>query len=278
VSDALGLIAGRGWLPLAVARAARRQGRKVTAIAFPRHTDPALGDEAEVLWLAPGEVGTALAAFRSAGVRDVVMAGKVPKQDLYAAPEVLRADADARRLLDALPDHRDDSILAAVAALLEARGLRLLGQAELVPELLAGEGPLGRLEPDAAQWRDVAFGLPLARAVAGLDIGQTVVVKDGAVLAVEAIEGTDAAIRRAGALRKGACVVKVAKPRQDPRFDVPAIGRDTLTAMREAEATVLACQAGATLVLEREALVSEADRAGIALVGVAVGDAAGGEA
>ncbi len=266
----LGLIAGEGSLPLAVTRAARERGRRVVAIAFHDSTDRRLDAEAaQVTWLHPGEVEAALEVLRAAGVRQAVLAGKVDKATLVAEPAALRPDAAARELIGALRDRRDDSILAALAKLLEARGIRLLPQAALVPELLAGEGPLGRERPDPAQRADVAFGWPIARAIAALDVGQTVVVKDGAVLAVEAIEGTDAAIRRAGAIAAGACVIKLAKPQQDPRFDVPAVGPGTVAALVEARARVLAVEAGRTLVLERQAMVEAADSHGIALLGIA---------
>lgn len=266
---ALGLVAGQGALPLELARAAGRRGRRVVAVGFPHLTDPELEGSAEVSWLAPGQVGAALAALRGAGVREAVMAGKVPKTGLYQEPAALRPDAEALALLASLRDRRDDSILGALADFLEERGIHLLPQAELVPELVAGEGPLGATVPTPDQRADVAFGLPLARAIAGLDIGQTVVVKQRAVLAVEAIDGTDATIRRAGEVAPGACVVKVAKPRQDPRFDVPVVGPDTLEAMLAAKASVLAFEAAGTLVLEREALAARADAHGVALVGVA---------
>ena len=196
------------------------------------------------------------------------MVGKVPKADFVAAPWALRPDATARELLASLADRRDDSILAGVAGFLEEQGIRLLPQAELAPELLAGEGPLGSVRPGPAQIADIAFGWPVARAIAGLDIGQTLVVKDRAVVAVEAIEGTDAAIRRAGAIAPGTSVVKVARPHQDPRFDVPAIGPGTVAALREAKAAALAFEADCTLVLDREAMTEAADADGIALVGV----------
>jgi DUF1009 family protein len=274
-AGALGLIAGQGELPLCMAASARRQGRRVKAIAFPGLTDPRLDAAADVTWLQPGEVGAALESLRTAGVREAVLAGKVPKAGLVQGAPELRPDAEALRLLARLRDRRDDSILSALADFLGERGIELLPQAALVPELLAEVGVLGAVAPSEAQRADVAFGLPLARAVAGLDVGQTVVVKGRAVLAVEAIEGTDATIRRAGGIAAGACVVKVAKPRQDPRFDVPAVGPDTLAAMLEAKAAVLAVEAGRTLVLDREALVEAADASSIALLGVSGnGDAA----
>jgi hypothetical protein len=275
--EALGLIAGSGSLPLEIARAARRRGRGVLALGFPGHTDARLeGEVPEVVWLSPGRVGAALEALRAGRVREAVLAGKLPKELLYQDPERLELDGLGREALGRLPDRRDGSLLSLVAETLHGRGIHLLPQAELVPELLPGEGPLGALRPTPAQSADIAFGWPVARALAGLDVGQVVVVKDRAVLAVEALEGTDAAIRRAGRLAPGAVAVKVARPNQDPRFDLPVIGPGTLAALREARAGALAFEAGRTLVLERAALVQGADAAGIALLGVAREPAAGG--
>lgn len=276
-SEVLGLIAGQGAFPLDVARAARRAGRRVACVAFEGKTDPGIEAEVErITWIHPGEVAVGIAAFLDAGVRALVMAGKVPKLELLANPDGLRLDAQASEALGELDDRKDDSILGKAAEILDKLGIELLPQWALVPEVLAGEGALGALEPSAAQRADIDFGLPIARALGGLDIGQTVIVKDRAVVAVEAIEGTDAAIRRAGELASGACVIKVAKPDQDPRFDVPAIGLETVRSAAAAKVAVIAFEAGATVVLEREALVAEADACGIAVVGVRVPDAAGG--
>jgi hypothetical protein len=165
-------------------------------------------------------------------------------------------------------DRGDDTLLGKVADFLESIGIRLLPQAALVPELLAGEGPLGKAQLTSRHETDIAFGLPVAKKLGEFDIGQTVVVKNRAVLAVEAIEGTDATLRRAGALAPGGVAVKVAKPRQDPRFDMPAIGLRTAEALVEARIEVLAFEAGATFVLEREELVRVADAHDIAVVGV----------
>ena len=268
-TEVLGLIAGAGALPLEVARSAREAGRRVAAVAFRGYTDPRIDEDTEVVrWLHPGELGALAEALRSAGVRDAVMAGKVPKADLYDEANASHLDEDALRLISGLPDLRDDSILGAVADFLETRGVRLLPQARLVPALLVGEGPLGRTLATPEQLADVAFGWPLARAIAELDIGQTVVIKNRAVLAVEAIEGTDAAVRRGGAIGAGAVVVKVAKPMQDPRFDAPAIGPETLSALIDAGAAALAFEARRTLVLARERLAETADEHGVALLGV----------
>jgi UDP-2,3-diacylglucosamine hydrolase len=265
----LGLIAGQGAFPLDIARSARRAGREVACVAFHDRTDPRIEQEvSQVVWIHPGEVAAGLAAFRAAGVRDAVMAGKVAKADLLRAPESLQIDVQGAALLAGMADRRDDTLLAQVADFLESLGIHLLSQIELAPELFAGEGPLGAARPSPDQEQDIAFGVPIAKAMGALDIGQTVVVKNRAVVAVEALEGTDAALRRAGALAAGGVAVKMAKPRQDPRFDMPAIGMDTVTTLVEARIAVLAFEANATVVLERDALVRAADAHGIAVVGV----------
>lgn len=267
-----GLIAARGRFPLDLARAARRGGRRVVAAAIRGLTDAGLEDEVERLfWIHLGELESLIEGLTGAGVRDAVMAGKVPKTALYTG-DAPRPDALMRGVLESLPDLRDDSILSGIAGALAERGIRLRPQAELVPELLAGEGRLGTVPASPAQWEDVRFGWPVAKALGDLDIGQTVVVKGRAVMALEAIEGTDAAIRRGCALSgPGAVVVKVSKPAQDPRFDVPAVGPGSLAVLAEGKAGVLAVEAGRTFVLERDAVVREADRRGIALLGVPPG-------
>jgi DUF1009 family protein len=273
VSDpVLGLIAGQGAFPLALARSARRAGRRVACVAFRDLTDPRIAAEvADLTWIHPGEVAQGIAAFRAAHVRDAVMAGRVPKAALFRDPDALHLDGQALALMERLGDRRDDTILGMVAAHLESLGIHLLPQWAPAPELLAPEGRLGARDLSPGERADVEFGLPIARRMGALDIGQVVVVKDRAVLAVEAIEGTNAAIRRAGAFATGACVIKVAKPQQDPRFDVPAVGAGTLAALLEARAAVLAIEAGATVVLEREELLRGADAHGIAVIGVARG-------
>jgi UDP-2,3-diacylglucosamine hydrolase len=265
----LGLIAGQGAFPLAVARSAKRAGRRVICVAFRDLTDPGIAREVEdVTWIHPGEVATGIAAFRAAQVRDAVMAGRVPKAALFRNPDALHLDGEARALIARLGDRRDDTILGMVAAHLESLGIHLLPQWAPAPELLAPVGALGSRDLTPAERADVEFALPIARRMGAQDIGQTVAVKDGVVLAVEAVEGTNAAIRRAGEFAAGACVVKVAKPQQDPRFDVPAVGAGTLAALVDAKAHVLAIEAGATVVLEREELLRGADAHGIAVVGV----------
>lgn len=271
-ADALGLIAGQGSFPLIVARQARRRGRAVVSVAFHEHTDPRIeADSSGVTWLHPGEVAAGIAALRGAGVRDAVMAGKIPKAALIARPNALRLDGEARALLAGVATRADAALLSALALHLESRGIHLIEQTRLVPELLAGVGPLGRVVPDTACRADIAHGVPIALALAQLDVGQTLVVKDRAVVAVEAIDGTDATILRGGRLARGSSVIKVAGGRADPRFDLPAVGPETVRVARRAGVAAIAFEAGRTVVLERDVAIAAADAAGIALVGVEVG-------
>ncbi|HTF34091.1 MAG TPA: UDP-2,3-diacylglucosamine diphosphatase LpxI [Myxococcota bacterium] len=266
----LGLIAGRGRFPIDLARAARRRGGRVVAVAFHGDTEAALADEVDELhWLHLGELETLIARFRAAGARQAVMAGKVLKTSLFGDLARLKPDARAIALIAGLRTRSDDSILGAIADELAGEGITLLPQAALVPELLAGEGTLGAIEPTSAQRGDIAFGWPIAKALGALDVGQTVVVRERAVLALEAIEGTDAAVARGAALGgPGASVIKVAKPRQDPRFDVPAVGLGTLAALAEGKVAVLAVEADRTFLLDRAELLREADRHRIAVLGI----------
>jgi DUF1009 family protein len=270
LATTVGLIAGFGRFPLEVARGARRNGHRVAAVALRGLSDPALEAEVDRLtWLYLGEMDRLFAFFRDAGVDKVVMAGKVPKTLMWKEPSAFRPDARALALLRNLADRKDDSILGTVASAIEEEGFPLLGQADLSPQLWAPEGPIGGIPPTEDQRRDIAFGWPIAKAIGRLDIGQTVVVRGRAVLALEAIEGTDAAIRRGCALgEKGASVVKVAKPNQDPRFDVPTVGPGTLAILIECGAGALAVEAGQTLILDREAVARGADEHGISIVGV----------
>jgi hypothetical protein len=268
--ETLGLIAGEGRLPGAFARAAQDRGRRVYAVAFRDLTDPALVRQVDALeWLDLGAMDPLIDLLQAAGVRDVVMVGKVSKAFLFDRRDELRLDARALGMLSQLPDRCDDSILGVIADELAKEGIRLIPQLDLAPDLVLGEGALGRVLPSAVQLADMEFGWSVAKALGAVDVGQTVVVKDRAVLAVEAIDGTDATIRRGGGLGgSGACVVKVAKPYQDPRFDLPAIGPHTLESMSVVGATSLACEAGGTLVVDRARLVEEADARGIAIYGM----------
>ena len=275
----VGLIAGNGQLPFELARGARARGHRIAAVAFGGLAEPGLEAVADAFTAQPiGQLDRHFAFLRAQGVKQVVFAGKVPKRVLYDGTN-LAPDARALAILAKLRDRSDDSILLACAAAFQEEGFELLSQTELAPELLAGEGQLGAHAPTSEQLAELRFAWPIAKALGGLDVGQTVVVEGRAVLALEAIEGTDLAIRRGVGLgRGGACVVKVAKPQQDPRFDVPAIGVETVRALASGRGGLLAVEAGRTLLLQRDALVREADAAGIALLGVDARRVPGGDA
>lgn len=266
----VGLVAGAGRLPFALARGVRRAGHRVAVVAFEGFADPALAAEADALaWVRIGELGALFDALRDARVAEVIVAGNVPKEQIFARADAIRLDARGAALVARLGDRSDGAILRALGDALEAEGLRVAAQTTYAGDLLAPAGVLGAVVPTRAQMQEVAFGWPLAKAIGRLDIGQTLVVKDQSVLAVEAIEGTDAAVRRGGALgRGGVAVLKVFKPGQDPRFDAPTIGPETIATLALAGATLLAVEAGRTLVLDRDVVVARADAAGVALLGV----------
>jgi UDP-2,3-diacylglucosamine hydrolase len=268
----LGLVAGTGNLPAELAASARRAGWRVVAVGLHGLTDPALAAHVEALeWAHVADFGRLFDVLRTAGAADVVLAGKVPKTFLWEHPDLVRPDARALAAFAALRDRQDDSLLGAVVHVIETEGLRVRSQLELAPDLCAPAGVLGTVRPSAEQEQDIAFGWPIAKALGALDVGQSVVVQGKAVLALEAVEGTDRAIERGASLAergRGVVVVKVAKPKQDLRFDVPTIGLATLRTLAKGGGGALAVEAGLTLVLEREALVAEADAAGIALLGV----------
>lgn len=265
----IGLIAGMGQLPIQVATEAVERGHRVTAIAFPGFTDPGLDRVvSETHWLKLGQVEKAISVLKSHGIQRVVMAGKIDKGNMMRLWHV-RPDRRALRIIRSLEDWRDDTILAAIAAELLAEGIVVDEISIWASKLMAPAGVLTRRRPSESQWRDIDFGRSMARGIGALDIGQTVVVKNAAVVAVEAIEGTDKAIRRAGELGiPDAVVVKMAKPQQDMRFDVPGIGPVTLESMMTARACVLAIEAGKTMITDHERTIRMADEAGIVIAGI----------
>jgi hypothetical protein len=261
----IGLIAGNGDFPVEFARAAKRQGLTVVAVAHEGETQPELAQWTDrIVWIKVGQLGKLIKAFQENGVRDVLMAGGIRKTRLFSGglPDLRGAALLARMLAK-----KDDSILRAVAAELESEGIVVRESTLYLDSLLAPPGVLTKRVPTKDEWKDISFGWQLAKEIGRLDIGQTVVVKDQAVLAVEAIEGTDEAIRRGGRLcGSGAVVVKVCKPQQDLRFDLPATGVRTVATMGEVKAACLAVEAGKTIVIQREAVIEQANAAGIAIV------------
>jgi DUF1009 family protein len=263
----IGLIAGGGRFPLLLAESARRAGHRVVAVAHLNQTDRALEGLADACtWVKLGQFGKVLEALRAGGAERVVLLGAVSKARFFRDAWL---DALGVRLVARVAVRSDDSLLRTFAAFLEEQGMPVVDPTPYLADRLAPEGVLGTREPTAEEWEDARYGLELARAVGRLDLGQTVVVKDRVALAVEALEGTDACIRRGGELAKeGAVVAKAVKPQQDRRFDLPAVGPDTVEAMRQARCRVLAVEAGATLVMDREEMVRRADQAGIAVLGI----------
>ena len=270
----LGLIAGNGRFPFLVLEAARRAGHDVTVIAIKEEAFPDLADVADrppkaaVHWVSLGQLGKWLNLLKDAGVTQAVMAGQVKHTKLFAD---IIPDLTALGVLRRLKARNTDAIIAGVADLMRDHGITLLDSTAFLGTLLARAGLLTRRAPDADERTDLEFGYRMADAIAGLDIGQTIAVKSGAVVAVEAMEGTDAVIARAGHLAgAGVRIVKVAKPGQDMRFDVPVVGVSTIEAMVAAGATLLSVDAGRTLMLDGDAIVRAADEAGIAVVGRAL--------
>lgn len=281
----LGLIAGNGRFPFLLLDAARAQGFAVTVAAIREETDPeinhraAADDKITVHWLSLGELSRLIEVFHKEGVTMAVMAGQVKHKQIFSS---IRPDWRLAKLLLNLRTRNTDMLLGAVAKVLADEGIELISSTAFLEPLLAQEGVLTARPPDDEESKDIDYGLGVARALAAFDIGQTVVVAAQACVAVEAMEGTDAAIERAGALMRSLedaegpastlhrrlTVVKVAKPNQDMRFDVPVIGMRTIDAMVAAGATCLSVEAGRTLLFDRDALLARANQENIAIVAI----------
>jgi UDP-2,3-diacylglucosamine hydrolase len=268
MSDApLGLLAGNGRFPFLVAEAARKAGRRVVAVAIKEEAAPELAASVdEIHWVGLGQLGRCIDVLKTAGVREAVMAGQVKHRQIFSG---IVPDLKLMAVLARLAMKNTDSLIGAVADVLAGEGITLLSSVQLLQDHLAREGAMTRRRPGRDEQKDIEYGLHVGRTLAGLDLGQTVVIKDRAAVALEAMEGTDEVIRRAGRIAGAGCtVVKVAKPRQDLRFDVPVVGGGTLTAMGESGARTLAVEAGRTLLLDRDVFLAEADRLGIAVWGM----------
>ena len=276
----LGLIAGNGRFPFLLLDAARAQGLSVVVAALREETDAEMDRRAAEdsgitgHWLSLGELSRLIETFHKEGVEKAVMAGQVKHKQIFSS---IRPDWRLAKLLLNLSTRNTDMLLGAVAKVLGDEGIELISSTSFLEPLLAQEGVLTERAPDEDERKNIEYGLGVARAVAGFDIGQTVVVAAQACVAVEAMEGTDATIERAGrlmesmegdasTLERRLTVVKVAKPNQDMRFDVPVIGLATIEAMMRAGASCLSIEAGRTLLFDRESLLERASRAGIAIV------------
>lgn len=266
-ADKIGVIAGGGQFPLLFARAAKKAGRSVVVIAHRGETAADIADVADSLyWIKLGQLGKIITCLRKEQVRETVLAGTITKTRIFRD---VFPDIKALSLWKKIAAHQDDALLRAVAETLEEAGITVRASTIYLNELLFPRGIHTRKKPDVEQLADITFGWRTARAIGKQDIGQTVVVRHQTVLAVEAIEGTDAAIKRGGALgNQDAVVVKVKKPQQDFRFDLPAIGPTTIASMREVGAKVLAVEAGQSLLFDPDQTVRVANQAGIVMVGI----------
>jgi len=264
--DALGIIAGSGVYPLLLADAARVAGvKRIVVAAFTDETSTEITNRADAIeWLRVGQLGRLLSFFRDADVQKAIMAGQIAPGNLFS----LRPDLKAMFLLARLKERNAESIFGAIADQLAEINVELLPATTFLDHLLAPHGHIAGPKLKEREEEDITFGFEIAKQLSALNVGQTVVVKNGTVLAVEAFEGTNEAIRRGGSLgKKNAIVIKVTKPNQDMRFDVPVIGTETLRVATEAKVRAIAIEAGRTLLLEKAALIDFAERSKISLVG-----------
>ncbi|MFC5861227.1 LpxI family protein [Acidicapsa dinghuensis] len=280
--EKLGLIAGNGRFPFLLLDAARAEGVEVVVAAIKEETDPEIDRRAQadsgiqVHWLSLGELSKLIETYQRAGVTRAVMAGQVKHKQIFSS---IRPDWRLAKLLLNLRTRNTDILLGAVAKVLGDEGIELISSTAFLEPLLAQEGVLTKREPDEDERKNIEYGLSVAKGIASFDIGQTVVVAAQACVAVEAMEGTDATIERAGelmrtldeeasTLQRRLTVVKVAKPKQDMRFDVPVIGMRTIETMISAGASCLSVEAGRTLLFDRDTMLQKAEESGIAIVGV----------
>lgn len=264
----IGLIAGNGNFPLLVADAAKSSGIKVVAVAIKSEAEKRIESIAdETVWVGLGQAKKLIEAFKSREIKYAVMAGKVNKVTLIK--ESLRLDSEAKNIIKKLANKKDDTLLSAIADRLNEVGIELIDSTLFIRDMMPAKGVLTKRRPIKRELEDIKFGFEIAKEMGSLDIGQSVIIKDKAVIAVEAIEGTDEAIKRAGTLAgKRTVVVKVSKPNQDMRFDVPVVGLNTIESLKCAKASVLAIEAKKVIVFEKDKVIKEAEKAGISIIAV----------
>ncbi len=263
----IGMIAGGGQFPILFARAAQERGMRVVAAAHAGQSSEKLEELVDSLcWIKLGQLGKIINHFKKESVRQTVMLGSIKKTNIFRD---VRPDLKGLSLWNKVDARQDDALLRAVAGELEKEGITIVASTDFLPDLLFPKGVLTRRKPTGRQREDIKFGWHVARQIGAMDIGQCVVVRNRTVVAVEAIEGTDATIKRGGSLAKErAVVVKLKKPDQDFRFDLPAVGSTTIASMQEVGANVLAVEAAQALLFDRETFIKDADKAKICVVGV----------
>ena len=261
-----GLIAGNGQFPFLVAEGARRLGKSLAVVAIKEETDPRIDEVADdVTWVGIGQLGKMLSFFKEKGVEKAIMAGQVKHVQIFSGA---MPDMRMVKMLWNLPRRNTDALIGAVAVELAKEGIELIDSTYFIQDQLAPEGALTKRKSSDEERENIQYGLDIAHRIAGLDLGQTIVIRARACVAIEAMEGTDATIRRAGELANGKLtVVKVAKPDQDMRFDVPVVGVPTVESMIDAGATCLSITAGKTLIFDREEMIALADKNKLAVVG-----------
>jgi DUF1009 family protein len=266
--EKIGLIAGNRKFPILFAQAAKRKGHPIVAVAVERDTSPGLKKFVDkIYWVKLKNFSKAFDILKEENVAKVVMAGQISPHRLFSRE--VRNSPEIKALLESIVDKRADTIFGAIAQRLESAGLQLLDSTLFMQEYMPGKATLTENEPDFNHWEDIYFGFDLAKEVGYLDIGQTVAVKNKAIVAVEALEGTDNLIRRAGRLaRAGIVLVKVSKPKQDMRFDIPVVGLNTVKNLIKVKAACLAMEAGKTLFIDQEASVKLANKKGLAIVAI----------
>jgi len=266
--EKIGLIAGSSRFPVNFANAAKKRGVLVYAVALKEETVPELEKSVEkICWVSIGELGRAVDFLKENNIKQAVMAGKVQLSHIYS--NSVKPDSFLKNILIKAADKRGDTLLFAVANYLDKIGIKLLDCFTFLKDDIAKKGVLTKVQATKAQLEDIEFAKPIIKSIAQLKIGQAIVVKDKAVVSVEAMEGTDEAIRRAGKIAgAGVVVVKMSHPKHDMRFDIPLVGPQTIQAMKEARAAVLAIEAGRTLLIDKEELIKSADSAGICVIGI----------
>lgn len=268
-TTALGLVAGEGKLPALLARSAKARGFRIVALALSDNAEHRVAPHADKVYkVAPGQLGRSLKILQKENIQNMVFIGKVPKLEILK--NIHKFDWIAIRELSKMPDFSDDTIQFAIGDLIEAHGIKVRTQSEFLRDLFPDYGVMTKTQPSAGEYADIEYGMRIAKAIAGQDIGQTVIVKNQMIMAIEAVEGTDEAIKRSVQLAKGPVVVcKVAKPNQDQRFDIPAVGCNTLQSMVAPKpGGVLAVEAHQTMMVEREEMIAFAEEHGMSVVAV----------